>query len=71
MPSRTRYQIMLVYQSANSLLMSRRLQSQLQRIENEASKSLVYNVQHENMNFQLKPPSIHRINASEWVIHTL
>ena len=62
---------MLAYYSVNVLLVSRGLQPQLQRLDNEASQALVYYLQDKNVDFQLAPPSIHRMNVVERAIHTL
>ena len=70
-PSRTGYQIVFVYCRTYTLLASRGLCSQSQCLNNEAYQALVHYLEDENVDFQLAPPSFHRMNASERAIHTL
>ena len=71
LPSRTGYQIVLVYQRDHVLLVFRGLRPQLQHLHNEASQALVHYLEDENVDFQLAPPSIHRMNTTEKAINTL
>ena len=70
MPSRTGYQILLAYQRAHDLLKSRGLRPRLQKLDNEASRTLIHFLDVEDVDFQLCPPHIHRHNAAERAIHT-
>ena len=51
MPSRTGYQILLAYQRAHKLLVTRGLRPSLQRLDNEASAALVAYLDAEQVNY--------------------
>ena len=70
MPSRTAYQILLAYQRAHKLLVSRGLRPRLQKLDNECDKALVHYLNEEEVEFQLVPPHVHRRNAAERAIRT-
>ena len=71
MPTRTRYQIVLKYQCNHDLLVSRGMYIQLQRFDNESSHVLVHYLEDEHVDFQVTPPSVHSMNASERAIYDL
>ena len=70
-PSLTGYLILLVYQHTYTFLVSRGLRPQLQRLNNEDSHVLDHNLEDENVNVQLAPPSVHLIHTAERAIHSL
>ena len=58
------------YKQVHSLLTSRGLKPQLQRLDNEASTALQNFMHAEQIDFQLVPPHVHRRNAAERAIRT-
>ena len=70
MRNRTKVVILAAYQRALSLLKSRGLQPELQKLDNEASQVLQQYMVEEHINFQLVPPGLHRRNAAERAIRT-
>ena len=64
------YQILLAYQRAHRLLVSRSLHPRLQKLDNEYSAALIYYLDEEAVEFQLAPPQVHRQNAAERAIKT-
>ena len=56
MPTKSGYQILLAYQRAHKLLVSRGLRPRLQKLDNECSEALVHYLDDEDVAFQLAPP---------------
>ena len=69
-PSRNGYQMVLVQQLTYTLLTSIGLRSSLQHLDNEASHALIHYLEDENVDFQLVPHFIYRMNAAERATHT-
>jgi hypothetical protein len=63
--NRTAPELLRGYNKMHQELVSRGLQPQLQRLDNEASKVLKQFLHDENVSFQLIPPHVHRRNAAE------
>ena len=70
MPSKSGPSILAAYASAHALLTSRGLKPALQRLDNEASEALQTFMAEANVDFQLAPPYLHRLNAAERAIQT-
>ena len=70
MQSKSGPDILAAYKRAHSLLTSRGLRPQLQRLDNEASTLLQQFMHSEKVDFQLAPPHVHRRNAAERAIRT-
>ena len=70
MKDKTGAEILAAYKRAHSLLCSRGLKPQLQKLDNEASAALREFLVSENVDFQLAPPHVHRRNAAERAIRT-
>jgi hypothetical protein len=70
MRDRTGAEILAAYQRAHTLLSSRGLRPQLQRLDNEASAVLQAYLGSQDVDFQLAPPHVHRRNAAERAIRT-
>ena len=67
MRKRTSYQILLAYQHALRLLISRSLYPRLQKLDNKCSNAFVHYLEDEHIGYQLPPTPhvIHRCNAAE------
>ena len=70
MASKSGPDILAAYKRAHTLLSSRSLRPQLQRLDNEASTALQQYMHSEHVDFQLAPPHVHRRNAAEKAIRT-
>ena len=68
MPLCSGYQILLTYQHAHQLMVSRGLRLKLQKLDNECSAALIHYLDHGAVDFQLIPPQVHRQNAAERAI---
>jgi hypothetical protein len=68
--NRTAKEILRAYTKIHTLLVSRGLRPQLQRLDNEASTILKEFLKNQQIDFQLVPPGIHRRNAAERAIRT-
>jgi hypothetical protein len=70
MKSRTGAQHLAAYKRVHSLLSSRGLKPQLQKLDNEASKELLKFMTSEAIDYQLVSPNMHMRNAAERAIRT-
>ena len=70
MKSRTGAEHLAAYKKVHTLLTSRGLKPQLQRLDNEASAALQQFMSDEGIDYQLVPPNVHRRNAAERAIRT-
>ncbi|KAI2490331.1 hypothetical protein MHU86_24250 [Fragilaria crotonensis] len=70
MRSKSGPEILAAYTRAHTLLTSRGLKPQLQRLDNEASTALKSFMTNHEVDFQLVPPHVHRRNAAERAIRT-
>ena len=70
LPDRSKESIVQDYKKIIQNLMKRGFNSRLQRIDNEVSKLLQYNMDKQQIQWQLVPPGNHRNNAAERQIRT-
>jgi hypothetical protein len=70
MKSRTGAEHLAAYKRVHTLLSSRGLKPQLQKLDNEASTELLQFMQGKGFDYQLVPPHMHRRNAAERAICT-
>jgi hypothetical protein len=70
MKSRTGAEHLAAYKRVHTLLSSRGLNPQLQKLDNEASTELLQFMQDKGIDYQLVPPHMHRRNAAERAIRT-
>ncbi len=70
MKSKSGPEHLAAYKRVHSLLLSRGLQPQLQKLDNEASSALQQFLQSQGIDYQLAPPHLHRRNAAERAIRT-
>ena len=70
MKSRSGAEYLAAYQKIHTLLTSRGLKPQMQKLDNEASTALQQFMHEEAIDYQLAPPHVHRTNAAERAICT-
>ena len=70
LPDRSKESIMQPYQKIIQQLTKRGFKPRLQRLDNEASKLLQYEMDKNQIQWQLVPPGNHRRNATEQYIRT-